>query len=335
MEASRYAYELPAELIAKYPLRRGTERLLVADRSGGTIAHRRFADIVDFLRHGDVLVVNDTRVIRARLVGHRQTGGSVEVLLLQEIAPLRWRCIVKPSRRVRPGMDIAFDYGYHARVEERRPDGFIVTLSAHGMIDAVGKVPLPPYIDREPEDLDLEAYQTVYARHAGSVAAPTAGLHFTPDILEKIAAGGVEIVPVTLHVGLGTFTPLRTRDVDDHVMHAEEYTVTDAAASALNRALEAGRRVVAVGTTSARVLEHLMLHQGRITPGRGTTDLFIREGFRFRAVGALLTNFHLPCSTLLVLVCAFAGYGLAMESYRQAIENRYRFFSYGDAMLIV
>lgn len=335
METSRYAYELRRELIARYPAPRGSERLLVIHRAAGALEHRMFSDICDYLGQGDVLVINDTRVIRSRLRGRRETGGATEIFLLREAAPLVWRCLVRPSRRVRPGARILFEDGSWARVEDRDKDGFLVRLSDAAVIDRVGSVPLPPYIDREPEEADAEAYQTVYARYPGSVAAPTAGLHFSAEMLERIGSLGVEIVPVTLHVGIGTFRPMGTKRVEDHRMHEEDFVVSEESARALNAALEQGRRVVAVGTTTVRVLEHLMHTCGMIVPGPGTTDLFITEGFRFRIVGGLLTNFHLPCSTLLVLVCAFAGYEITMEAYRQAMEKRYRFFSYGDAMLIV
>ncbi len=335
VETSRYFYDLPRELVAKYPQPRGTDRLLVVSRADSSISHRRFSDLPGFLRPTDVLVLNDTRVIPARLEGRKATGGAVEVLLLKELEPCRWLSLVRASKPIKPKTMVFFDGGHWVRVEEGSGGKYVVTLSRPSLVQDVGKVPLPPYMEREPEDIDREAYQTVYASKDGSVAAPTAGLHFTRDMLEEIAVLGVETAYVTLHVGVGTFAPIRTARVEDHVMHEEEYDVSADSAATIARALEEGGRIVAVGTTVTRVLEHLMLEHGRITAASGTTSLFITEGFPFRATSALLTNFHLPCSTLLVLVCAFGGYELVMRAYREAVERRYRFFSYGDAMLIV
>jgi S-adenosylmethionine:tRNA ribosyltransferase-isomerase len=335
VETSRYLYHLPKDLIAQHPVPRGTERLLVVDRARSSLQHLMFGDLPGLLRPSDVLALNDTKVIPARLVGRKDTGGEVEVFLLRESAPSRWRCLMRTSKRVSPGMEIRFGQGLSVRVEERLGAEYVVSLSDPDMARRIGKVPLPPYIDREPEEADRQSYQTVYARHEGSVAAPTAGMHFTPELLGEIQALGVKTAFVTLHVGLGTFAPIRTAHVEDHDMHGEDFEVLPEDAAVIDRALEDGRRVVAVGSTVTRVLEHLMAAFGHIEACRGSTDLFIREGFRFRATGALLTNFHLPCSTLLVLVCAFAGHDLAMRAYGEAVERRYRFFSYGDAMLII
>ncbi|HPI91795.1 MAG TPA: tRNA preQ1(34) S-adenosylmethionine ribosyltransferase-isomerase QueA [Deltaproteobacteria bacterium] len=335
VETSRFAYHLPRELIARYPVPRGTARLLIVDRSSGKLLHKKFGDVLTFLHPGDVLVLNDTRVIPARFLGRKESGGSVEVFLLRRLEADRWVCLVKASKKLKPGMRVHFGQDLTACIGERVGDGCIVIFSDPDRVPGLGKMPLPPYLEREAEDSDNEDYQTVYARHDGSVAAPTAGLHFTRGMLGEIVSMGVQVVPLTLHVGQGTFTPVRAEQVEDHLMHSEEYTVSEEAAGAIHNAMEQGRRIVAVGTTSARVLEHVIREAGRIVAGSGSTDIFIYDGFPFRAVNALLTNFHLPCSTLLMLVSAFTGHELIMKAYEEAIRNRYRFFSYGDAMLIV
>jgi len=330
-----FSYPLPRELIARYPLPRGTGRLLVVDRRESRLSHRQFPDIVDYLAAGDVLVLNDTRVIPARLLGKKPTGGVVEVLLLKELEVGTWRCLASASKRMRPGSVVTFDHGLRACVVGRDADAWILAFSEPDRVLEVGAVPLPPYLCRDAEESDSRDYQTVFARHDGSVAAPTAGLHFTPETLRRCADKGVEIVFLTLHVGPGTFLPVRTERVEDHVMHAEEFALSEQAADTIARAMGEARRIVAVGTTTTRVLEHLMHARGRVVQGTGSTDIFIRNGFSFQAVGALLTNFHLPCSTLLMLVCAFGGHGLVMKAYQEAVDRRYRFFSYGDAMLII
>lgn len=335
MKTQSFSYPLPRELIARYPLRRGTGRLLVVDRRENRLSHRQFPDIVDYLAEGDVLVLNDTRVIPARLLGRKPTGGLVEVLLLKELAPGTWRCLASASKKMRPGSVVTFEHGLRACVAGRDADAWILTFSEPDRVLGVGAVPLPSYLCRDAEESDSRDYQTVFARHDGSVAAPTAGLHFTPEVLRQCADSGVEIVFLTLHVGPGTFLPVRTERVEDHVMHAEEFALSEQAADTITRAMGESRRIVAVGTTTTRVLEHLMHAQGRVVAGKGSTDIFIRNGFSFQAVGALLTNFHLPCSTLLMLVCAFGGHGLVMRAYQEAVELGYRFFSYGDAMLII
>lgn len=335
METSRFSYHLPRELIARYPVKRGTSRLLVVDRCNGTLRHLQFADILAYLSPGDVLVLNDTKVIRARLKGRKETGGAVEVFLLKEIEHARWRCLIRSSKRMRQGMRVMLGDGCSICIDERAGDGYIVSMSDPDRIMKMGMMPLPPYLDRDAEDSDVEAYQTVFARHDGSVAAPTAGLHFTADMLADIARRGIAVVFITLHVGTGTFLPVREENVKDHVMHAEEYSVTAQTATIIDEAMHQGRRIVAVGTTVTRVLEHLMRTAGRIVPGEGSTDMFIYDGFTFRVVGAMLTNFHLPRSTLLMLVSAFAGHDLVMKAYEEAVRSRYRFFSYGDAMLII
>ena len=335
METSRFSYHLSKDLIAKYPVQRGHERLLVINRSTGAILHCQFDDILSYLYPGDVLVMNDTKVIPARLIGSKETGGAVEVFLLKKIDGPRWQCLINASKPPKSGSALRFADNLEARVEKRDDKDYVVLFSDEERVLSSGRVPLPPYIDREPEPLDSDAYQTVYARYDGSVASPTAGLHFTQEMLGRIESLGVELVFVTLHVGLGTFTPVRTMSVEEHTMHPEEFFVTDQAADAIHEAMMQGRRIVAVGTTTTRVLEHLMHSQGKITPGKGTTNIFIYNGFAFKAVQALITNFHLPCSTLLMLVSAFTGHDLIMKAYKEAVERKYRFFSYGDAMLII
>jgi S-adenosylmethionine:tRNA ribosyltransferase-isomerase len=335
MDIARYQYHLPGELIAQYPRERGEDRLLVVDRASGEIHHRVFEDLYEYLKPGDLLVLNDTRVIPARLLGRKESGGKVELLLVRQLAPGVWSCLAKTSKPPRPGMEILFENGLTGQVQERRGEFWQVAFSEADRVLAAGRIPLPPYITRPPEEIDEQRYQTVYAQKNGSVAAPTAGLHFTEGFLEKLRARGVEAAFITLHVGPGTFVPVRTERVEDHRMHEEEFLVSDQAARAVNQAMDQGRRIMAVGTTTTRVLEFLMARHGRIISGEGSTDLFIFEGFPFRCVGALLTNFHLPRSTLLMLVTAFGGYGLIMDAYRCAVQGRYRFFSYGDAMLIL
>lgn len=341
MQLEDFDYNLPPELIAQTPLpRRDESRLLVLKRQTGVIEHRVFRDLPSYLRSGDVLVLNDTRVLPARLIGRRaRTGGRVEALLLREVGPDEWEVLVKPGRRCPEGEELIFGEGkLTARVLSRTPEGGrIVSFSAAGgsfreVLDKVGRVPLPPYIHGELEDENR--YQTVYARHPGSAAAPTAGLHFTPDLLARIKEQGVEITYLTLHVGLGTFRPVREERIEEHRMHAELYTVTPEAASCINAAKSQGRRVVAVGTTVVRTLETAG-RNGRVEAGSQWTDLFIYPGFEFKIVDALVTNFHLPKSTLLMLVSAFAGRERILGAYEEAVRRRYRFFSFGDAMLIV
>jgi S-adenosylmethionine:tRNA ribosyltransferase-isomerase len=330
----RYDYPLPGELIAQYPVERGGERLLVLDRRSGETTHRHFEDLALYVKPGDLLVLNDTRVIRARLLGKKATGGRVELLLVKETAPGRWTCLLKASKSPGTGTVLLFHDGLTATVEARQDDLYEVRFSRADLVTKIGRIPLPPYIDRDPEESDESLYQTVYARHEGSVAAPTAGLHFTDRFLEALASKGVETAFITLHVGPGTFQPVRTQCVEEHRMHAEDFLVSPGAASIIEKARREGRRIIAVGTTTTRVLEHLMAQYGEIRAGQGSTRMFICEEFTFRCVGALLTNFHLPCSTLLMLVAAFGGYDHIMKAYREAVEERYRFFSYGDAMFI-
>ncbi len=338
MRLSDFDYELPPERIAQYPAdRRDASRLLELDRRSGAVTHRHFPEIVELLAPGDVLVLNDTRVIPARLIGRRPTGGRVELLLIEPVEGPRWRALGKPARALRPGASVEFGDGrLVARVVEREAEGVrLVDLEHEGellpLLDEIGLPPLPPYIERPAQPDDRERYQTVYARRPGAVAAPTAGLHFTPELLAAIRARGVGIGQLTLHVGIGTFLPVRAERIEDHVMHAEHYEVSPELAELVNG--RAGR-LVAVGTTVTRALESVADESGAITPGSGCTGLFIYPGYRFRAVEAMLTNFHLPRSTLIMMVSAFAGREHILDAYRQALVAGYRFYSYGDAMFI-
>ena len=338
MRKSDFHYDLPPELIAQAPAEpRGASRLLCLDGASGALADRRFADLPQWLRAGDLLVFNDTRVIPARLIGAKDSGGKVEALIERPLDERRCLAQLRVSKTPRPGQRITLDCGAGLTVVARRGEFFELATDAEdtlaALLDTCGHVPLPPYIARRDERADRERYQTVYARHAGAVAAPTAGLHFDAAMLETLARRGVERAMVTLHVGAGTFQPLRVESVADHRMHSEWLEIDAATAAAVNAARAAGRRVVAVGTTVVRALESAA-RDGRVEPVRGETDIFIYPGYRFRIVDALLTNFHLPESTLLMLVCAFAGTGPVLEAYRHAVRCRYRFFSYGDAMFV-
>lgn len=340
MNTSDFYYELPQELIAQTPpADRAASRLLLYDRSTRSITDGVFSDVASHLHPGDVLVRNTTRVIPARLIGVREdTGGHMEFLLLRRAEGDRWECLAKPARRARPGQEYRVGDGLRVRVlgDTGAEGGKLVELLYDGILeevlDRVGQTPLPPYITERLED--PERYQTVYARERGSAAAPTAGLHFTQALLDRLRAQGVRIVDVLLHVGLGTFRPVSAERVEDHHMHAEYCEVTAEAARAINEARAAGGRVVAVGTTSVRTLESAATPDGLVQPFAGQTSIFITPGYAFRAVDALITNFHLPESTLLMLVSAFAGREEMLRVYRHAVQQRYRFFSFGDAMLI-
>jgi len=335
-----FDYDLPPDLIAQRPAKlRSASKLLHLDREEKSIEHRDFRMLPDYLREGDVLVLNDTKVFPARLMARRDTGGVVEILLLKfpvegEAVP----CLVRPGRRMRATQRVTLENGT-TLIVRRDHDGFTVTGGDIGLNEAVlkhGKVPLPPYIRRDmdgPDNADTERYQTVYASHTGAVAAPTAGLHFDEDVLAEIREKGVSIGQVTLHVGPGTFQPVRTRDITRHQMDEEPYTVPPGTVDLIEDAKENGGRVVAAGTTVVRTLESAFEGQG-IRAGEGTSGLFIYPGYRFSLVNALLTNFHLPRSTLLMLVCAFAGTDFVMKAYREAVKQKYRFYSYGDAMFI-
>ncbi len=336
MKTSDFYYDLPKELIAQSPMEnRASSRLLVYDRSKKTIEDRVFSDIIDYLRPGDVLVRNDTRVIPARIFGHREeTGGTMEFLLLKRIDVKRWECLAKPGRRAKPGLTFRVSDELSVTVIDTLEDGNkIIELQYDGILeeilDRVGEMPLPPYITEKLQD--QSRYQTVYAHENGSAAAPTAGLHFTPELLERISDKGIDIVDVLLHVGLGTFRPVSVENVEDHHMHSEYYRCTDEAAERINAARRSGGRIIAVGTTSCRTLESIADDDGIVHAGSGMTDIFITPGYKFKAVDALITNFHLPESTLMMLVSAFASREEVMRVYAHAVEERYRFFSFGDA----
>lgn len=338
MDLALLDYQLPPDRIAQYPVEpRDASRLLVLDRASRRWEDRKFVDLPDLLRPGDCLVVNESRVIPARLRARLPNGDPVELLFLRDLTGSRWEALARPAKRCRVGATLEVG-GLSARVVKAKPDGRRLIELHAGSVEALlerhGLPPLPPYIRRPAEPLDRERYQTVYARRAGSVAAPTAGLHFTEELLERLRARRVELSGLTLHVGPGTFRPIRGARVEEHRMEAERVEIPEATASAVNRARAEGRRVIAVGTTTTRALEGAATDDDRVRPGSGATDLFISPGYRFRAVDALLTNFHLPRSTLLVLVSAFAGRELILDAYRHAVDAGYRFYSYGDAMLI-
>lgn len=337
MKTEEFDYHLPEELIAQTPAeRRDSSRLLILDRAHKTITHGLFSDIVNYIHPGDALVINNTRVIKARLLGRRRTGGRVEVLLLNPVGRDTWECLVRPGNKMPPGEQV-FVGDMVGRIEAKTSyGGRLIKWQYQGrwedVLERYGEIPLPPYIKTPLKD--PERYQTVYAEVPGSAAAPTAGLHFTPSLLETLKSKGVEIVPVTLNVGLGTFRPVKAKYVEEHKMHSEHYEVSEEAAETINRCRESDHRVFAVGTTVVRVLETVG-KGGKIVAGKGSTDLFIYPGYQFKAVDCLITNFHLPKSTLLMLVSAFAGKQFVMEAYQEAIKHRYRFFSFGDAMLIL
>ena len=339
MKTSEFFYNLPQNLIAQTPLAdRSASRLMTLNKSTGEIAHKTFTDIVDCLNAGDCLVINDTKVIPARLIGQKATGARVEVLLLTRRSEREWEALAKPGKRTRPGDVVTFGGGeLTGRIAEDLGDGKRLISFTYGgifenVLDRLGRTPLPPYITEELNDKDR--YQTVYAAREGSAAAPTAGLHFTEALLNHIEEKGVYISRLTLHVGLGTFRPVKTNDIGDHKMHAEFYNLDGSQADMINRAKQAGGRIVCVGTTSCRTLESIADGDGYARAGSGWTDIFIYPGYRFKITDALITNFHLPESTLLMLVSALAGRENIMRAYREAIDSRYRFFSFGDAMFI-
>ena len=338
MKTSDFYFDLPPELIAQTPLeRRDGSRLLTLDRATGETKHLHFYDLPALLRPGDCLVLNDSRVLPARLIGKRAGGGACEVLLLIDRGDRVWECLVRPGRKLRPGAKITFGDGELSAevVGEVEGGNRLVRFDYEGIfleaLERLGKMPLPPYI--KAELADGERYQTVYSKVTGSAAAPTAGLHFTRPLLEQLQAMGVRVCYVTLHVGLGTFRPVKAENITDHHMHLEHYTVPEETARLVNAAKAEGRRVIAVGTTSCRTLESAW-KEGALTPGPGSTGIFIYPGYRFQVLDGLITNFHLPESTLIMLVSAFAGYESTMNAYREAVQERYRFFSFGDAMFI-
>ena len=340
MDVKDFWFDLPQELIAQDPLEdRSSSRLLVLDKYSGETEHRHFTDILEYLRKGDVLVINDTKVIPARLLGRRPGHEEeVEVLLLRRIEADLWECLVRPGKKLRPGAEVEFGDGLlTATVEEIVEEGNrLVRFHYEGIweevLDRLGQMPLPPYITHQLKDKNR--YQTVYAEHEGSAAAPTAGLHFTKELLTRIEEMGVEIVHVTLHVGLGTFRPVKETDVLKHHMHSEFYVVTDEAAAAINAAKDEGRRVICVGTTSCRTVESASDETGHIRAGSSWTQIFIYPGYKFKVLDCLITNFHLPESTLIMLVSALAGREHVLAAYDEAVKERYRFFSFGDAMFI-
>ena len=340
MKTSDFYFDLPQELIAQTPLeQRDGSRLLCLDKTSGAVRHRMFTDLPDLLNPGDCLVMNDSRVIPARLFGKRETGGAVELVLLQDLGEGKWLSLSRPGRKVKPGTKLIFgDGALTATVVDAVEDGNrVIQFHYEGIflevLERLGRVPLPPYITEELED--AERYQTVYASAPGSAAAPTAGLHFTPEILEKIKDKGVKLIWITLHVGLGTFRPVKAENIRDHEMHPEYCIITDEAAAAINETQASGNRVICVGTTSCRTLESRAEADGTIQPYAGWTNAFIYPGYEFKCMDGLITNFHLPESTLIMLVAALAGRENVLVAYEEAVRERYRFFSFGDAMLIV
>ncbi|MFR9207799.1 MAG: tRNA preQ1(34) S-adenosylmethionine ribosyltransferase-isomerase QueA [Lachnospiraceae bacterium] len=339
MNTHDFYYDLPEEYIAQTPAEpRDSSRLLIYDRKTKEVQHKIFRDIYDELHPGDVLVVNNTRVIPARLMGtKKQTGREIEFLLLNKKTQDEWEIICRPGKKLKIGDIVEFSEKLSAEILAKREDGItLVKFYCDGIFEAVldelGNMPLPPYITKKLED--KERYQTVYAKERGSAAAPTAGLHFTPELLERIKKKGVDVVEVLLHVGLGTFRPVKVDDVEKHKMHSEYYSVSQDAAKRINEARAKGGRIIAVGTTSVRTLESTSTEDGKIVAGSGYTDIFIYPGYHYKAVDALITNFHLPESTLIMLVSAFAGYEETLNLYKMAVDMKYRFFSFGDAMFI-
>jgi S-adenosylmethionine:tRNA ribosyltransferase-isomerase len=338
---SSYLFDLPEELIAQYPCSpRDQSRLMVVERATGNIYEKRFFEIVDFLQSGDQLVFNNTKVIPARLRGKRLTGGSVEVFLTRRLNDDKWEALVRPAKKLLSGTQVTFSDDLNCKIVEELPEGRrIVQFDYKGDFDQVlakhGQIPLPLYIHREVDpNTDVERYQTIYASTPGALAAPTAGLHFTREILEKLAEKEVYQTTVTLHVGIGTFRPVQVENITEHQMHSEHFIISEDAAQRLNNR-DLSHRQICVGTTTCRTLESSCGKDGLIRAGEYDTDIFIYPGYQFKYVQSLLTNFHVPSSSLLMLVCAFAGYDLIMEAYAKAIKDRFRFFSYGDAMLIL
>ena len=339
MKRSDFYFDLPERLIAQTPIpQRDSSRLLVLDKETGAMEHRRFYDIVDYLNPGDCLVLNDSRVLPARLFGARETGGAVEVVLLKDLGDGVWECLTRPGKKTKPGTVLSFGDGELKGTVIATVEGGnrLIRFDYSGIflevLERLGKMPLPPYIHEELED--SERYQTVYSKVIGSAAAPTAGLHFTEELLDKIRAKGVQIAFVTLHVGLGTFRPVKAEEIEDHEMHAEYCVIPQETADAVNTARKNGGRVISVGTTSCRTLESRAEKDGTLKPFSGWTNIFIYPGYAFQCVDSLITNFHLPESTLIMLVSALAGRENVLAAYKEAVEREYRFFSFGDAMLI-
>ena len=339
MKKTDFYFDLPEELIAQTPLeRRDASRLLVLNKKNGEIEHRHFYDLPAYLQEGDCLVMNDSRVLPARLLGCRSSGGGVELVLLRDLGEGKWECLSRPGRKTKPGTELSFGDGELTATVLSVADGGnrIVQFHYEGIflevLERLGKMPLPPYIKSELKD--SERYQTVYSREVGSAAAPTAGLHFTPELLQKIAQKGVKLCFVTLHVGLGTFRPVKEEEIEDHPMHSEFCMIPEETAKIINETKKAGGRVIAVGTASCRTLESFAAADGTMAPVSGWTDIFIYPGYRFKCIDALITNFHLPESTLIMLVSALAGRETILHAYETAVKERYRFFSFGDAMFI-
>ena len=342
MQKSDFYFDLPQELIAQEPCHpRDAARLLCLSRTDGKIEHRIFSDLTELLKPGDLLVVNNSKVLPARLIGHKAPTGAVcELLLLRQTAKDEWECLAKPGKRLHEGNTVEFGDGtLKAQILQTKEDGNKIvrfsydTATLYEKLDAFGKMPLPPYIQKQLED--QSEYQTVYAKELGSAAAPTAGLHFTPALMERLKEKGVEFAQVTLHVGLGTFRPVKEDNILDHKMHSEWYSIDEEAAKQIQQAKSRGSRVIAVGTTSCRTLEAAAQQHGGICACSGDTDIFIYPGYQFQVIDGLITNFHLPESTLIMLVSAFCGYENTMNAYRIAVAEKYRFFSFGDAMLII
>ncbi len=348
MHINDFDYELPQELIAQTPAaKRDASRLMVVNRENGTIEHKHFYDIIDYLKEGDCLVLNNSKVLPARLYGVKEgTGANVEFLLIKRIEGDVWETMVRPGKRLKPGDSVSFsdDKLFRAIVKDYGEDGTrIVEFEYEGIflerLEELGKMPLPPYIERENNSEDKDRYQTVYAKNEGSVAAPTAGLHFTPELLEKAKAKGVKLAYVTLHVGIGTFRPVKVENIEEHHMHFEEYFIDEETAEIINESVKAGGRIVSVGTTSTRTVESAAFFDEEagkylVRAGHGSTGIFIYPGYEFKIIKALITNFHLPKSTLLMLISALYNREDILKAYKVAVEEKYRFFSYGDAMLI-
>ena len=340
MNVSDFYYDLPEELIAQTPIeKRDESRLMVLNRANQTIEHKTFKDIIDYLEPGDCLVRNNTKVIPARLYGKKATGAKIEFLLLNRIEGDIWECIVRPGHKLKPGTEVEFGDGIlKAKVLDVMEGGtrkveFKYEGIFNEILDKIGLMPLPPYIHESLKDNDR--YQTVYAKYQGSSAAPTAGLHFTPELFEKIKAKGIDVANVTLHVGIGTFRPVKVENVEEHHMHSEHFYIKQEDADKINKAKKNGKRVIAVGTTSCRVLETIADENGMVKPTEGDTQIFIYPGYKYKCLDGLVTNFHLPESTLIMLVSALAGRDYIMKAYNEAVKERYRFFSFGDAMLIL
>ncbi len=339
MQRSNFFYELPEDLIAQYPSEiRGDNRLLCLDSEAGEYQDRQFDELISLINPEDLLVFNDTRVLPARLFGQKDTGGKLELLVERLLDEGRMLAQIRASKSPKPGSIIVMDNDYKLKVNERQNDFFVLSTTDKSnlldLLDQIGHVPLPPYIKRPDENIDRERYQTIFAQHPGSVAAPTAGLHFTNALLEKLKSKGIAMEFITLHVGAGTFQPVRTEEIEHHAMHSEWFEVTERLCASIKQSQRSGGRVIAVGTTTVRSLE-TVARDGEISPCHGETDIFIYPGFEFRIVDAMITNFHLPESTLLMLVCAFAGTENVLHAYQHAVKARYRFFSYGDAMFLM